>query len=334
MKLHITKAGPQASIQDMGRPDHRSSGVPLSGAADQLSHQLANFLAGNPATAATIEVTWGNWEATVLESGWLCVAGAGAGALINLEPARIGRLWWLEAGDTLSLPAKKEGFRCYVATPGGWSTPLVLGSRSTCLAAGFGGKEGRLLQAGDHVEHDPDQDHPLLHLTGRPKWSSPWFVEPTAFWENRVAGNLRYLQGPEWDWWNEYSQTGWMAAPWTVDSRSNRMGLRLKGDASFPPDREENMWSAPVEAGTVQVPPDGMPIILMADCQTTGGYPRIAQVAAVDLPKAAQLRPGETVRWEYIAPEQAERLLIKREQELAGLKRALRQQLQYVPGRS
>ena len=318
MIINVLKSEFLATAQDLGRPAWLSDGVPSGGAADAVSHRIANYLVGNEAGAATVEVSGGGFSALVMRSGWLACSGAG-GRLFpdNIEIAG-NRTFFVPEGNVLEIRPVPGGNYAYLATPGGWDVPEVLGSRSTCLAAGFGGLEGRALRKGD-----------VLNASGRPDGHMPgkiftgnWFVRDLLPRVPEGAHLVRVLAGPEADWWSEAETRRFYHTEFSVSTQRDRMGVRLDGP-SIPPANKSALLSTAVMPGTVQVPPGGLPIALLADAQTTGGYPRIAQVIAVDIPRLAQIPAGQVVRFQKVTLAEAERLYFERENLLRKIQLAL-----------
>ena len=222
----------------------------------------------------------------------------------NLPPGHAGLIG---AGEELVMAAPNQGSRAWLAISGGIEVPLVLGSRSTDLRGNFGGHEGRTLRDGDAL---PLGKHGGLE-TAAP-WISDWSAPaPWAATANRDRF-LRVVRSASWDRFTPAAQTSLVTASFTVTSDSDRMGARLDGPKL---DRNEvgDLLSEAVAPGTLQVPPSGQPILLLGDCQTIGGYPKIAHVITVDLPIAAQLWPGDHVRFHEVALAEAQKLFVERE---------------------
>lgn len=321
MEITIIKLGLLATVQDLGRSGWRSDGVPPGGAADALSHRLVNILAGNEADAASIEIAGGVFSAKTERAGWLAAACEAGQFLIDQQVVDTWRLLYVPAGVRLEIRPGRQRNYAYLATPGGWDVPLVLGSRSTCLPAAFGGLDGRGLRpndvlAGAGLPGWPERQPRLL-------WSSPFFIAPAVF--EASQGIVRVLPGPEMQWWSASNRASFFQMLFVVSTRRDRMGLRLEGGAIAPdPDRQAIMLSEAVGPGAIQVPPDGQPFVLLADAQTTGGYPRIAQVVAVDIPVLAQIPTGQTIRFQEVTLDEAERLFFEREKMLQKIQLALR----------
>jgi biotin-dependent carboxylase-like uncharacterized protein len=307
--LEVTDGGLATTIQDRGRPDWAHLGVPPSGASDPWSLAVANLLAGNDPAAAAIEMTLIGPTLIARRSTVVGLAGADLGGRAGrgagtegrrrLAPGRSHRI---EEGETVTFPGDgpDRRARAYLALPGGIDVPEVLGSRSTCLAAGFGGVDGRPLRAGDVLTAlDRTEDGGV----GERVWPDDPLREPTM---GEVV--LRILPGPA------PGVQELAACRWRVGREADRVGLRLDGP-SLPDGIAGEVVSHGLTWGAIQVPPDGRPIVLGADHQTTGGYPVVAIVISADRPVIGQLRPGTEVIFRPV--NQTEALAALREQEAA-----------------
>ena len=291
--VEVLHAGVQTTVQDAGRPGFQSIGVTEGGAVDLRSLRLANLMVGNEAGAAVLE--WPSQGPRLrFNDRRVCVV---MGAIAAGVP--FGRPFVVEAGETLDLSRVPVGFRGVLAVAGGFEVPLVLGSRSTHLAATFGGWAGRALRTGDRL--------PLGTTTVKAAQTG-WMVSPSL--AQPVTGEepeVRILRGPEGEAFRLAAWNRFLGERYSVRANSDRMGVRLAGP-KLEPRAPQEMVSQPVVAGTVQVPPDGQPIVLMADRQSLGGYPRIATVISVDLPVLAQIPPGGRVRFVETTLAEAEAL--------------------------
>lgn len=309
MTIEVLRPGQLTTVQDLGRPGHQHEGVPESGAMDRHAARLANMLVGNDDGDALLEVTLTGPTLRFARAGTIALGGADFGATLDGECVAPWRAFPVAAGSTLTLGAARDGCRAWLAVSGGIDVPIVLGSRSTCLVAAFGGFEGRALRAGDAL--------PL----GPPPLASPRRALAASL--RPVHGStLRLVAGVQLDGLEEESRAALFGARFGVSARSDRMGYRLEGPALHMRAHVE-LLSAAVPMGTVQLPPGGAPIVLMADHQTTGGYPIVGHVAAVDLGVVAQLRPGDTVAFEELSLDDAQRLYLERERAVDTLRRAL-----------
>lgn len=278
--LTVLAPGPLATVQDRGRPGWASIGVTTSGAADRSAHDLANRLVGNVPDAATVEVTAGGLRLRAGRTLLVAVTGAPLPVAVDGRAAPFAAPLTLPPGGVLDLGRPAVGLRSYVAVRGGVDVPLVLGSRSTDTLSGLG---PRPLTAGDELPVGAlAAEEPLVDVAP---------VAPPA-----ARPVLRVLPGPRRDWLAPEAWAALTAGEWTVTPDSDRVGLRLAGppliravDAELP--------SEGLVAGAVQVPPDGSPVLFLADHPVTGGYPVLAVVVTGDLPAAAQLRPGDRVRF-------------------------------------
>jgi len=313
MKITIKKPGLLTTIQDLGRMGYFSQAVPVSGAMDVLSAQIANKALGNDEDCALIEFTQSG-AAFITESEGL-MAFSGDGAYLNTDSQRLpsDRPIFIPAGTNLYLENNKSGSRSYLAVAGGWDVPEVLGSRSTYLTAKIGGFEGRCLAENDKLSNTGELTHLtqsiLDSLKGETINYPNWSIARNLF----LPGNqkiIRVMPGREFNWFDAASKTAFLTQPYTIGNNSNRMGYHLQGMA-LNRAIDGELLSTAVTPGTIQVTNDGCLILLMADCQTTGGYPRIAQVAAVDMPLCAQLKPADTINFKEISWKEAERLYLQ-----------------------
>jgi biotin-dependent carboxylase-like uncharacterized protein len=274
--IEVVRPGPFATIQDLGRPGHAALGVGASGAADPRALRLANRLVGNPEGAAAIEITLGGFAARFDALARVALAGAPCEASIGMHaPA------YVRAGEELRLGTPSAGLRTYLAVAGGIDVPAVLGSRSTDTLAGLGPerlRDGTRLAIGEARGEPPGVD------------SAP-VAAPAA------DPVLRVLPGPRADWFTDAALDRLHGERFTVTGDADRVGMRLDGPELERRDPGRELPSEGMVAGALQVPPDGSPVLFLADHPVTGGYPVIAVVAPEDLPAAAQARPGATLRF-------------------------------------
>jgi antagonist of KipI len=317
MKIWMVKPGQLSTVQDLGRANYLADAVPLSGAMDRLSAQIANIAVGNNPGCAVIEFTRGGVSFIMQAGGIVAFSGGGADLYSDEFPIPSGRPVFIPEGTHVQLRANQTGCRSYLAIAGGFDVPVVLGSRSTCLIAKFGGFNGRSLQQGDELSSTGNLNglnKRILHSLMSNHINYPsWQISPAGFRFGDDAA-IRVLAGREMDWFDEYSKQTFFKSAFTLGRDSNRMGYRLTGPNMERVVKEE-LLSTAVVPGTVQVTGNGDLILLMADAQTTGGYPRMAQVAAVDMPVCAQLGPGDMVRFRVVSQKEAAHLYL--EQHLA-----------------
>ena len=333
MTVRVEAPGLLSSLQDLGRTGFQHLGVGPSGAMDPVSHRLANLLVGNAPDAASLEITLAGPTLLFETEALVALCGADLSAAVDGRPLPLWRPLWLRAGVRLSFGAPLTGARAYLAVAGGFPAEPLLGSRSTNLAAGFGGFLGRALRKGDRLAlaAQPRDRYPgplrVLRRSLSPfaalAWFAPWFQE-LSFSRPAI---LRFLPGPQWPELTPAARASFLEAVFRIGPSSDRMGLRLQGPV-LALGRPREAISAPVATGTLQLPADGAPILLMADRQTTGGYPRLGEMASADLPAAAQLRAGESLRFLLETPEAARERLLARERRLQGLEAVLKSRMQ------
>ncbi|MCX8957153.1 5-oxoprolinase subunit PxpC [Erwinia psidii] len=287
--LKIIRAGMSTTLQDAGRSGWRQYGVGVGGVLDRPAMEMANLLVGNDRASAVLEITLGQFCAEFTRDGWIALTGAGCDAMLDSRPVWTGWRTAVSKGQRLMLKMPTRGMRSYLALDGGFAIAPVLGSCSTDVRAGFGGFAGRQIADGDRVP----QGEPRRRFT-RSAGVRQW-----------LSGNrVRALSGPEYDEFSTESRELFWRTAWQLNPQSNRMGYRLQGGPLIRENPRE-MLSHGLLPGVVQVPPNGQPIVLMADAQTTGGYPRIACVIEADLYQLAQLRLGEPVHFIRCTTEEA-----------------------------
>jgi biotin-dependent carboxylase-like uncharacterized protein len=292
----VLRGGTLCSVQDLGRHGLRHLGISQCGAMDPLALQQANLLLGNAPGAAGLELSLGPVQLRFTQDCRAALTGVDFGARLQTPDGRdhavlSGHALQIPAGAVLSLARPAiAGARAYLAVAGGIDVAPVLGSRSTDLKAGFGGHAGRALQPGDTL--------PVGRAVsvGVPSHRGVRSLAPTHV--------LRALPGPDYDRFTHAAHSGFWLQPWRISAQSNRMGLRLNGTPLMQ-HSPASLLSAGVLPGDVQVPADGLPIVLGVDCQTTGGYPRIASVIQADLWQLAQLSPLTSVYFQPVTHEVA-----------------------------
>lgn len=319
-RLTVLAPGQWTTLQAPARRGVAHLGITPGGAADPLSHRVANGLVGNDDDAATLECTLVGPKVHFDCAVELAICGADLGARVDGCEVPRWRRVSLRPDSVLEFGRPAHGARAYVAIAGGIDVPVVLGSRATDRVAGIGGWHGRELRSGDVL--------PIHAAPSIPEFASAAFVASSriAVWARefelvktpvlRVVPRARAEVDVD-------RQHAFVGREFTVGPRSDRMGVRLAGPAIVGPALAERV-SSPVTAGTIQLPPDGNPIVLLADHQTTGGYPVLGELASVELPRAAQLRPGDRVRFAWIGVGDAQAHALARETDLARMRAALR----------
>ena len=307
--IDVIRAGVLCSVQDLGRVGYRHLGVSSGGALDALSLEIGNRIVGNKPDAAGIELTLGPTTLRFTHATRIAITGTDFGATLDDKPVYS---WWsmpVQAGQELTLRGAKHGMRGYVCVAGGIDVLPMLGSRSTDLGAGFGGLGGRALRDGDRLATGvpQPQKNGVFSSAGpafgvkAPAWCKFVYVEEPVRRGKHTPGNswslpVRVLRGPEYDTFTKTAQHDFWNEEWTITPNSNRMGFRLAGTVLERSDKAD-LLSHAVLPGTIQVPPNGQPIVLMGDAQTTGGYPKIGSVIKADLWKLAQARLNSGVRF-------------------------------------
>ncbi|PYK48451.1 MAG: hypothetical protein DME51_11370 [Verrucomicrobia bacterium] len=313
MTATAVRAGFLTSVQDFGRTRFREFGVSTSGALDPFALRVANLLVGNEQEVAGLEITLGGLQLRFDDERIVAWCGGEFDVHVGSTVLPAGHTAFLRAGEELKFGRPQIGCRCWLAISEGIDVTLVLGSRSTDLRGKFGGFEGRTLRDGDVIplRPRPGSATPATRIsswTAPHDWVSPAKRDPI----------LRFVRGIDWERFNPpsggYGAAGastlqrFTSESFAVSSDSDRMGVRLAGPELQRTD-DVDLVSEAVAPGTIQVPPGGQPILLLGDCQTIGGYPKIAHVVTVDLGIAAQLRPGDKVRFREISLPEAHRLV-------------------------
>jgi len=310
MNAIVSRAGFLTSVQDLGRAGFRQFGVSTSGAVDLFALRVANLLIGNDESAAGLEITLGGLQLQFEDERTVAWCGGEFEVQVGSRALPAGHIAHLQRGDELKFGRAQIGCRCWLAISGGIDVPVVLGSRSTDLRSNFGGFEGRALRDEDVI--------PLSNWPGSPtsataisSWSAPHDWASPA----KHGPTLRFIRGVGWDRFNASTLQRFKSEAFSVSPDSDRMGVRLDGP-ELNRDDKTDLISEAVAPGTIQVPPSGKPILLLGDCQTIGGYPKIAHVITIDLGVAAQLRAGDGVRFSEVSLQDAHRWLVERERDL------------------
>ena len=301
----VVKAGMLTTIQDAGRWGFQSGGVPVAGPMDPVSHRLATALVGNERESAALEITLLGPELEFEDERLVAVAGAEFELSLDGRPVPSNAPFIVAIGSRLRFGTRRLGARAYLAVSGGIAVPPTLGSRSTHLVSAMGGLNGRALTAGERL--------PL----GEPALAQRTALAPqTALvpLPDRHA-RLRILPGPQVDYFSADALDVLQSAPYAVAQNSDRMGFRLKGPR-LTHARGADIISDATPLGVLQVPASGLPILLMADRQTTGGYPKIATVISADISVAGQLAPGDAISFSVCSPREALAALIAQERAL------------------
>ena len=302
MGIHVTRPGMLSTVQDLGRWGFQNLGVPVAGPMDRCSHRFANVLVGNPAGAATLEITLIGPELVFEQATRVAVTGAEFDLVLDGRTMPMNESVPVPAGSNLRFRERRRGARAYLAAAGGFDVPELLGSRSTHLPSRFGGLAGRALAAGDVLRLRPVGE----------KQMKPVRRQGFPLELPQGGARVRVMLGPQDNLCAPSGIKTFCTSRYAISARSDRMGYCLTG----PPVElvsSAGTLSDATPTGTVQVPGSGQPMILMADGQTTGGYPKLAIVITADLPLVGQLSPGDWLEFEVCDRAVALRALIAQE---------------------
>ena len=329
MSLRILRPGLLTTVQDLGRFGYQQDGLVVSGAMDAVALRVGNLLVGNHEHAAGLEITLLGPTIRFGAAHLIALTGAHLSPTLDGQPVSLNRPIGVQAGTTLAFGAPVAGSRAYLAVAGGVAVPVVLGSRATYLRAELGGLHGRALRAGDELPTGEPAPLSQQLLQALPEFQpeknwrqARWTPGPDLCPVPRPNPIIRAMPGPEYGQFSVESQRAFWQQPFTVSPQADRMGYRLQGpELKRLVDTE--LLSSAVAFGTVQVPAGGQAIVLLADHQTTGGYPRLAQVISVDFAALAQMRPGQTLRFQEISLADAQTLYLIQERRVAALRQAI-----------
>ncbi|HJR13887.1 MAG TPA: biotin-dependent carboxyltransferase family protein [Rhodanobacteraceae bacterium] len=308
MTIEVIKPGLLTTFQDAGRRGFAHLGIGRSGAFDESAWRIANALCGNAVDVCALEITLLGPTLRFHAGAWIAVTGAPVPFRVDGVEQPAWAPVFVAAGATLEFGAMRTGCRSYLAVRGGFDVLPVLGSRSTDVNAALGPNGGRPLRTGDVLTigsastNSPDT----------PRAAPKWRLDPRPWWSGGPQASLRLLPATHLDQLTEKSRKILFSEPFNVELNSNRVGVRLTGP-SLECSRPIEMISEGCVPGLVQLPPSGQPIAFGPECPVSGGYPRIGQIAAVDIARLAQLRPGDALRFVRCTLEQALDALRKRE---------------------
>lgn len=323
MNAEVLHAGMFTTVQDLGRYQYQQYGVPVGGAMDQTALRIINMLVGNEEDEAGLEITVMGPKILIKKTTLLAIGGANMEPLLNGEAIPLWRPIIAKEGSMLCFGKAQLGCRTYVAFAGGIDVASSMGSKSTYVRAAIGGIEGRALKKGDRFQiGTPSQFATCMikKLLDEERIKTRWGICDHVLPKYSLHPVIRVITDFEWNQFKKESLESFFTKEYKVSNYADRMGYRLEGE-NLKRIEESEVLSSAVTFGTIQVPSGGHPIILMADRQTTGGYPRIGNVISVDLPILAQLKPGDYVSFAKISIAEAEKLYIEQEQNLSLLKR-------------
>jgi antagonist of KipI len=316
MTIEVLSPGLYTTIQDLGRRGFQHNGISPGGVMDTFSHRIANILVGNDESFATIEMTLTGAKLKFNQTLYIAITGADLTPTIDGYRVENWRKIKVEKGSILTFKKRQSGCRGYLAVSGGFKGDKWLGSSSTSLQVKLGGYKGRTLKQHDVLEVNDSNNLSFDDVVN-------WKVSPHLYRFYEQRAQLQVIKGKQFDQFTKKTVDQFFNQLYSVSVNSNRMGYRLEG---VPLTRKDNqsLISEGVSNGTVQIPADGKPIILMADRQTIGGYPKLAQVITVDLAKLAQCVPGERVGFSLVSLEEAHRKYCEIEKEISQLKVAVK----------
>jgi antagonist of KipI len=329
VSISVLNPGLLTTIQDLGRIGYQKYGVIVSGAMDTYATRLSNIMVGNDENEAVLEITLIG-PSLKLEKGTLfSLTGGNLSPTINEKRIPMGRPVYATRDCVLKFGSCIKGCRSYLAVAGGFDVPKIMGSKSTYLRAEFGGFNGRALKKDDVLSIGVKSSisnkiiKKMEDLKGNGDFvSSTWYMK-NFMMQNPDSTVIRVFEDRQFNAVSEESINKFFNSKFNVENQSDRMGYRLSGEKIVLKEKLE-MISEEVSAGTIQIPPDGNPIILLADRQTAGGYPKIAHVASVDIQKIVQLRPNDKITFKKITLKEAERLYFQREKDIVELKKSIK----------
>ncbi|WP_226667962.1 biotin-dependent carboxyltransferase family protein [Metabacillus litoralis] len=328
MTIEVLEPGLSTTVQDLGRYGFQEYGVVVSGVMDEYAAKIANALVGNNDDDPLLEITLIGPTLVFKSEAIISICGADLSAKIDGVDITLWRPVYIKPGSVLTFGRPIEGCRCYLAVAGGYDVPIVMNSSSTYSRGAIGGYHGRPLKKDDLLkinEFSSENNKILLRYLSELSCSKSgftsvsWTVSSQIKEIYRRKSVIRFMKGPQYFDFTKKSLENFETIPFQVKTNSDRMGYRLQS-TKLEYNQKKDLLSEAVTKGTIQVPHDGQPIILMADCQTIGGYPKIGYVATVDLPILSQVIPGEKISFEEISLGDAQKLLINREKLVKQLK--------------
>ncbi|WP_054637738.1 biotin-dependent carboxyltransferase family protein [Thalassobacillus sp. C254] len=321
MSINILQPGLLTTVQDLGRHGYQRKGIIVSGGMDPYSLRLANMLVGNREDEAVLEMTLKGPVLEFQNDAVIAIVGGDFTPSIEGIPLPLGKPVLVKKNNVVKMGSCSEGCRAYVAFAGGINVPEVMNSKSTYLRAEIGGFHGRPLQAEDILKAGKTNEkngRVFSYLSSGQSDrfnTTTWSINRKSFLPLKEKGPIRVIKGTHFHLFTNNAKRKFFQKEFKINPQSDRMGYRLRGPL-LQKDENKDILSEAVALGTVQVASDGNPVILMADRQTTGGYPRIAQVIQTDIPRLAQLKPGDSLHFEEVTIQEAEELLFKKEQDM------------------
>lgn len=324
MSIQVLRPGLMATIQDLGRYGFQKFGVVVGGAMDQYALRIANLLVGNEEDEGALEVNVFGTKLQFNEDTLIAITGGDLQASVDGVRIPTWRPFLIKKGEALTFISAIKGCRAYVAFAGGIQVPKVMGSKSTYTRAQIGGFYGNALKKGDRFSCGKmnERNQMIFEQLQDVSKHVSWSVNGHSLGNMEKTQTIRVLPGTEFEYFDKQSQNTLFEETYDITSQADRMGYRLEG-APLSLQKPLELLSEGVTYGTIQIPPNGKPIILMADRQTTGGYPKIGQVISADLAHLAQLQPLDKIKFKKVSMEEAEYALIKKEQALRKIELSL-----------
>ena len=320
MSVEVLAPGLLTTVQDGGRHGHAAIGVGACGAMDGVALRLANILVGNVDNAAGLEITLRGPRLRFHDDSLIAITGANIDARCDAAPVPAWRPVWIRAGAELVFGNVRYGARSFLAVSGGIGSPTVLGSRCVDVNAGVG---GRPLAAGDSVAATPT---PFAGPAGSAFFAAKWSLDPSPWFDHDFAQPIAVIPGTHFPDLDDDARAALLGTAFRISADSNRVGYRLEG-APLRLREPQELVSAGSVPGTIQLPPNGAPIVLMAEAPTAGGYPRIAHVITTDMPRLAQRKPGDSLRFTQVSLGEAQKRYLEREQALARIANTVSERL-------
>ena len=305
MSISVLKGGLQSTVQDLGRNGFAHYGISASGAADAFSLRIGNLLVGNPENCSGLEMTLTGGEYQFNKDAFIALSGSEFHASLDGEPFSFQQGTYIRKGQILLIGVTKKGARCYLCVRGGFDIPKYLSGVTTHIMSGLGGFKGRSIEKGDE-----------LKIGSMKEVSQPIVIKKLHEINTSILLISKGLQ------YNDYEKNAWnsfISQSYTVSEKSSRMGVRLKGN-SIKSIKENEILTEGIPLGAIQVPGGGDPIISFVEHQTTGGYPKIANVITADLCKVGQLKPGDSFTFQLVSIDEGERLRLAQESFIQSLK--------------
>ncbi len=313
MGIKVIKGGMLTTVQDLGRTGYRKDGIIVSGAMDSLALEIGNLLLGNEPGEAALECTLLGPKLLFQADHLIAITGGDLSPMLDGKPVKMWSPLFITKGTVLSFGAAVKGCRSYLTVLGGFDLPKVLGSYATYLKAGFGGHQGRALKTDDELSFKKKYIPTGVSFN----WSADLKLYPDL-----DDHQIRVIRGPEYELFDDHSKEALFKDIFVITKEADRMGYRLEGPPLATTEPYE-MLSSAVSFGTLQVTPNGSAILLMADHQTTGGYPRALQVIMVDLTKLAQMKSGQQIRFKAVTLAEARDAFRQRVKQLKQLQQTL-----------